>query len=75
MGEGIASYPKADTCPSRARFLNRHIKGVKVDRRLEEYIMGNKLDGEHTGTANARKRKTISKRNKRQPRRPPKDVR
>jgi len=53
MGEGIASYPKADTCPSRARFLNRHIKGVKVNRRLEEYIMGNKLDGEHTGTANA----------------------
>ena len=27
-----------------ARFLNRQIKEVKVDRRLEEYIMGNKLD-------------------------------
>jgi hypothetical protein len=27
-----------------ARFLNRQIKEVKVDRRLEENIMGNKLD-------------------------------
>ena len=27
-----------------ARFLNRQIREVKVDRRLEEYIMGNKLD-------------------------------
>jgi hypothetical protein len=26
-----------------ARFLNREIKEIKVDRRLEEYIMGNKL--------------------------------
>ena len=27
-----------------ARFLNRQIKEVKVDRKLEEYIIGNKLD-------------------------------